>query len=140
MELKQFLNIKSALVLLLSTLALTACSNSSDILSTTIFESAAVQSVKGGTIQACPSSTLGEMGDAFLSNPSWRDFDSLSGSKVVELTGGFNYDGVPVDAVIQFEVSGSSFETAYLGINGVDQNMLVLSALLTNMCKATILN
>jgi hypothetical protein len=137
---KQILKMTTGFVLLVLTLALTACSNSSDILSTTIFESAAVKSVKGGTIQACPSSTLGEMGDAFLSNPSWRDFDSLSGSKVVELTGGFSYDGVPVDAVIQFKVIGSSFETAYLGINGVDQNLLVLSALLTNMCEATLLN
>ena len=80
MESKQVLNIKPVLLLLLSTLVLTACSNSSDILSNSIFESAAVKSVKGGTIQACPNSTLGEMGDAFLSNPSWRDFDSLSGS------------------------------------------------------------
>ncbi len=140
MQLKQNSKLKLVSVFLFSTLTLTSCSSSENLFSSGIFESAAIKSVKEGSIQACPSSTLGEMGDAFLSNSSWRDFDSISGSKVVELTGGFNYDGMPVDAVIQFEVTGSNFETSYLGINGVDQNLLVLSALLTKMCEATLLN
>ena len=132
--------IKILTYLFIPIISLIGCSNTGDLISGGIFESEEVKSVKSGTIKACPSSTLGEMADSFLSNPSWRDFDSVSGGKVVELTGGFSYDGVPVDAVIQFKVIGSSFETAYLGINGVDQNLLVLSALLTNMCEATLLN
>jgi hypothetical protein len=77
------------------------------------------------------------MADAFMSNPSWRAFTSLSGSKVVELSGGISYSSLPATAVIQFEVFGSTFEISYLGINDIDQNKLVLSALLTKMCDAT---
>ena len=86
-----------------------------------LFDSSEVRAVKNGSVQACPFSTLGEMAEAFMSNPSWSDFTSNTGT-----------------AVIQFEVFGSTFETSYLGINGIDQNKLVLSALLTKMCDAAI--
>ena len=100
-------------------------------------ESANVSSVKDASLSSCPSATLGQMADAFMTNPSWRDFPSTSGGTVVELTGEISYDGYPADALIQFDLTGSSFEAVYLGINGVDQNRLVLSALLTKMCNAT---
>ena len=100
-------------------------------------ESANVSSVKDANLSSCPSATLGEMADAFMTNPSWRDFPSTTGGTVVELTGEISYDGYPADALIQFDLSGGSFEAVYLGINGVDQNRLVLSALLTKMCNAT---
>jgi hypothetical protein len=77
------------------------------------------------------------MADAFMTNPSWRDFPSTTGSTVVELTGEISYDGYPADALIQFDLSGGSFEAVYLGINDVDQSRLLLSALLTKMCDAT---
>jgi hypothetical protein len=124
---------------------LTGCSGSSsgdgsDALSETLdffSDSANVSSVKDASITSCPSATLGEMADAFMSGPSWTDFPSTSGGTVVELTGEITYDGFPADALIQFNLSGSSFEAKYLGINGVDQNLLVLSALLKKMCDAT---
>ena len=100
-------------------------------------ESSNVLSVKDASISSCPSATLGEMADAFMTNPSWRDFPSTSGGTVVELTGEISYDGFPADALIQFDLSGGSFEAVYLGINNVDQSLLVLSALLNKMCDAT---
>ena len=100
-------------------------------------ESANVSSVKDASISSCPSATLGQMADAFMTNPSWRDFPSTSGGTVVELTGEISYDGFPADALIQFDLSGGSFEAVYLGINNVDQSLLVLSALLNKMCDAT---
>ena len=84
-----------------------------------------------------PSATLGEMADAFMSDASWTDFPSSTGSTIVELTGEISYDGYPADAIIQFDLYGDSFEAVYLGINDVDQSKLVLSALLTKMCNAT---
>ena len=92
--------------------------------------------VKDSYVQACSTATLGEMADAFMSDPQWRDFQGTSGNTIVELSGGISYDGMPADALIQFEISGGSFEAVYLGINSVDQNMLVLSALLNKMCDA----
>ena len=126
-------------------LLLTGCSSSSssdasdatsDLLDY-FTESSNVLSVKDASISSCPSATLGQMADAFMTNPSWRDFPSTSGGTVVELTGEISYDGFPADALIQFDLSGGSFEAVYLGINNVDQSLLVLSALLNKMCDAT---
>ena len=100
-------------------------------------ESSNVLSVKDASLSSCPSATLGQMADAFMTNPSWRDFPSTRGGTVVELTGEISYDGFPADALIQFDLSGGSFEAVYLGINNIDQSLLVLSALLNKMCDAT---
>jgi hypothetical protein len=100
-------------------------------------ESSNVLSVKDASLSSCPSATLGQMADAFMTNPSWRDFPSTSGGTVVELTGEISYDGFPADALIQFDLSGGSFEAVYLGINNIDQSMLMLSSLLNKMCDAT---
>jgi hypothetical protein len=126
-------------------LLLTGCSSSSSSDASDVSidlldyftESANVSSVKDASLGSCPTATLGEMADAFMTNPSWRDFPSTSGGTVVELTGEISYDGFPADALIQFDLSGGSFEAVYLGINDVDQSLLVLSALLTKMCDAT---
>lgn len=140
---------KSRIFILLISLclALTGCGGSSDSedgsgsdvfndISNIFSDSANVRSVKDSYVQACSTATLGEMADAFMSNPSWRDFEGTSGNTIVELTGEISYDGLPSEALIQFELSLGSFEAVYLGINGVDQNRLVLSALLNKMCDA----
>lgn len=100
-------------------------------------DSANVSSVKNGNVGACPSATLGEMADAFMSSPSWSEFTSTSGSTIVELTGQISYDGYPAEAVLQWSVSGSSFDTEYFGIDGVGQSLITVSALYSNMCSAT---
>ncbi len=131
------------ILLAIVSLLLAGCSSSSDSSDTSsdlldyFTESANVLSVKDASLGSCPSATLGQMADAFMTNPSWRDFPSTTGSTVVELTGEISYDGLPADALIQFDLSGGSFEAVYLGINNVDQSRLVLSALLTKMCDAT---
>ncbi len=137
---------KFSVILPILMLLLTGCVKSGEDSSSSIlpqipielFDSSEVRAVKNGSVQACPFSTLGEMAEAFMSNPSWSDFTSNTGTAVVELTGQISYSGLPATAVIQFEVFGSTFETSYLGINGIDQNKLVLSALLTKMCDAVI--
>jgi len=123
-------------------LLLAGCSSSSDSSDVSsdlldyFTESANVSSVKDASLSSCPSATLGQMADAFMTNPSWRDFPSTTGGTVVELTGEISYDGLPADALIQFDLSGGSFEAVYLGINNVDQSMLMLSSLLNKMCDA----
>jgi len=100
-------------------------------------DSANVSSVKDAYLNSCPTATLGEMADAFMSGPSWTDFPSDSGGTVVELTGEISYDGYPSTALIQFDLSGGSFEASYLGINDVDQSLITLNVLLNKMCEAT---
>ena len=140
---------KSRVVLIISAviipLLLTGCSrssssDSSDVYSDTLdyfTDSVNVSSVKDASLSSCPTATLGEMADAFMSNANWTDFPSSTGSTIVELTGEISYDGYPADAIIQFELYGDSFEAVYLGINDVDQSKIVLSALLGKMCDAT---
>ena len=100
-------------------------------------DSANVSSVKDAYLNSCPTATLGEMADAFMSDPSLTDFPSDSGGTVVELTGEISYEGYPSTALIQFDLSGGSFEASYLGINDVDQSLITLNVLLNKMCEAT---
>ena len=76
------------------------------------------------------------MADAFMANPSWTDFASTTGGTVVELTGGITFDSADVEALIQFDLTGSNFEAVYLSLNEVSQSKLMLSSLLTKMCDA----
>ena len=130
--------------LFVSTL-LSGCSSSSsedatafidDTVNSFLGDSVNVSSVKDAYLTSCPSATLGQMADAFMANPSWSDFASTTGGTVVELTGGITFDSADVEALIQFELSGSSFEASYLSFNQVSQNQLMLSSLLTKMCDA----
>ncbi len=136
-----------AAILAASLLTLTACGSDSSSDSGSDFsasdladlfsDSANVSSVKNGTVGACPSATLGEMADAFMSSPSWEEFTSTSGNTVVQLTGEISYDGYPAEAVLQWSVSGSTFDTEYFGINDVGQSLITVSALYSKMCSAT---
>jgi major membrane immunogen (membrane-anchored lipoprotein) len=134
-----------AVILAASLLTLTACGSDSDSssdysasdLADLFSDSANVSSVKNGTVGACPSATLGEMADAFMSSPSWEEFTSTSGTTVVQLTGDISYDGYPAEAILQWTVSGSTFDTEYFGIDGVGQSLITVSALYSNMCSAT---
>ena len=107
-----------------------------DTVNSFLGDSVNVSSVKDAYLSSCPSATLGQMADAFMANPSWSDFASTTGGTVVELTGGITFDSADVEALIQFELSGSSFEASYLSFNQVSQNQLMLSSLLTKMCDA----
>ena len=63
----------------------------------------------------------------------------------IALIGGGNIGGTlahiasreAIGDVILFDLSGGNFEAVYLGINGVDQSLIMLSSLLTKMCEAT---
>jgi hypothetical protein len=134
-----------AVTMILFSALLTGCSSSSsedakafldDTVNSFLGDSANVSSVKDAYLSSCPNATLGQMADAFMASPSWSDFASTTGGTVVELTGGITFDGADVEALIQFDLSGSSFEATYLSLNEVSQNQLMLSSLLTKMCEA----
>lgn len=125
-------------------ISLTACGSDSPIgdLSSaldTFTESSAVTMVRTGTVEACPSSTLGDMATAFMTSPQWSDFVSDTGETVVELEGGISYDGLPATAKFQFIVDETmgTFSTEWLGIDDASQDVFTMSALLGKMCDAT---
>jgi hypothetical protein len=95
-----------------------------------------VSLVKNSSIEACPSATLDEMANGFMSSPRWSEFTSTTGTTVVELTGSISYDGLPATALIQFEVSGGSFEATYLSISDEPQSLLTLNILFNKMCES----
>jgi hypothetical protein len=134
-----------AIAALFASTLLSGCSSSSsedatafldDTVNSFLGDSANVSSVKDAYLSSCPNATLGQMADAFMASPSWSDFASTTGGTVVELTGGITFDGADVEALIQFELSVSSFEATYLSLNEVSQNQLMLSSLLAKMCDA----
>lgn len=136
--------IVGAMLILVAAL-LTSCSSSSTEDATAFLDqsidsflgdSQNVSSVKDAYLTSCSTATLGEMADAFMSSPSWTDFNSTTGGTVVELTGGILFDGSDVEALIQFDLSGSTFEAVYLSLNEVSQSQLMLSTLLPKMCDA----
>jgi hypothetical protein len=128
-----------SLTLLISALALSACGSDTNPISAFKPDSAAVSLVKDGSVGACPSSTLGAMANAFLTNPEWNDFSTSSGESVIELTGSFLYSGSPATLSLQFSpnLATSSFEVGYMGINDVSQSRIVVAALFDKMCAAT---
>ena len=132
------------LVTFLAITLITGCNSSSsssdetasDVLGNLFNSSPNVDLVKNGNIQSCPTATLGQMADAFMTGASWREFTSVSGGTVVELSGDISYQGLPATAIIQFDVTGGTFQAVYLGIDSVDQNLVTLSVLLNKMCAA----
>jgi len=92
--------------------------------------------VKDGTWDGCPQKTLGKMATDYLPAPSWHFLVAEDGRKYVNLSSKITYKGEPVDAVIQFLVheEGDTFEIHAFEMDGIPQDGLILTALLTNMC------
>lgn len=93
--------------------------------------------VENGYLDSCPEYTFGEMANAFLNNPKFESLVADDGYVYVNLTGGFTYDGKPVNGLVQFSVKvDDSFEYQAFEINGQPQNVLIANELLTKMCSA----
>lgn len=92
-----------------------------------------IQMVVNGYRVEDPEHSYGEAFDAFFAFPHWEFFVSEEDEKVVEFTGDCTYQDAPVTACIQFVIDeeNSTFEAAWLDLNGVPQDTLTLNALIT---------
>lgn len=92
-----------------------------------------IQMVVNGYRVEDPEYSYGEAFDAFFAFPHWEFFVSEEDEKVVEFTGDCTYQDAPVTACIQFVIDeeNSTFEAAWLDLNGVPQDTLTLNALIT---------
>lgn len=101
-------------------------------------ESEAVGTVKAGVLDTCPSATVGEMADAYLSDPSWSDAGTADGKQLVDVSGGVNYAGEQTTATIRFSVDAGTkdFSVAGVALGSQDKDELFLAALILSMCKA----
>ncbi|GAA6293175.1 hypothetical protein F220043C3_16090 [Enterocloster asparagiformis] len=87
-----------------------------------------IDSVKHGSPVAYPQITYGEAFENFFKKPRWRYFKSEAGDDVVEFSGRCMFQDTEVEAVFQFILSkdDDTFEIAYLGLNDIPQNQLVI--------------
>jgi hypothetical protein len=121
------MSIKKGLLALLTALFLAGC-----------LPDAEVTFVKEGTLDACEQKTVGQMASDYFGGPSWESGVADDGRTYVNLTGQITFNEKPVDAAIQFLVHKSQerFEVNAFEMNGIPQNILMLNALLSNMCDA----
>ncbi|MBO5620619.1 MAG: zinc ribbon domain-containing protein [Butyrivibrio sp.] len=89
-----------------------------------------VQSVKNASPSEYPNKTYGEAFDSYFASPTWKSFESSSGT-IVEFTGYCTYDGQRVKARIQFTLDKDAgmFTVNYLSFNDVTQSLFVYWAL-----------
>lgn len=96
-------------------------------------------SVRTGTLNSCPNTTVGEMAESFMDSPSWKSVTADDGKKYVNLSGGILFNKKPVDALVQFLLNDDlSFEFNAFELNGIPQAELTASALLEKMCSSVL--
>ena len=103
-----------------------------------LFENGNVALVKNGTLNSCPNTTVKQMVDSYMGNPSWESGVSEDGEVFVNVGGDIHFVDKPVRAVIQFSVNEKkgSFEYTALEFNGVPQMKLLAIPLMGKMCES----
>ena len=95
-----------------------------------------IRYVKDGSLDDCPDVTLGQMADSYMDQPYWESFEADDGLDYVNLIGGVTYNGMPVEAIIQFRVYENTgrFEYYALEVDGQSMNNYMAYSLLDEMC------
>lgn len=89
-----------------------------------------VRQVKGGHPNTYPSITYEDAFGKFYGSPNWKYVKGNNGSNIVSFTGECQYDGKPANVELRFQLnSDNTFNLIGGSINGVEQNLLVLSVL-----------
>ena len=98
-------------------------------------DSRIISIVRNGNLGTHPENTVGEAIDSFLDSSRWEVTIGQDGKNYVNVTGNIAYMGKTVKTVLQFKVDpgDGTFETSALEINGVPQNMLMLTAFVEKM-------
>lgn len=99
-------------------------------------DSPSVRMVKTGSFFFCSHRTVEEIVDSFMGSPSWESLHADDGHEYVNIWGDIEYAGNPVRALIQFRISGISFEFYALEFNGVPQSEFLANTLLEKMCES----
>jgi len=91
--------------------------------------------IKEGTLTGYDSKTVGAATTAFLGDPKWSVQRTEDGNEYVTVTGNMTYAGNAVNCALQFMVDTKNgiFQVQALEFNGVPQNQVMITALLTKM-------
>gem|GEM_PF-1830187 len=98
-------------------------------------DSRIINIVRNGNLGTHPENTVGEAIDSFFDSSRWEATIGQDGRNYVNVTGNTAYMGKTVKTVLQFKVDSGdeTFETSAFEINGVPQNMLMLTAFVEKM-------
>lgn len=98
-------------------------------------QSAVVQIVQDGTLEGYPSKTLGQAVDGFFRSPSWEAITARDGKTYVNISGRTSFMDSTVDVLLQYRVDADTgqFELQAFEMNGVPQNMIMYSGLISAM-------
>lgn len=101
-------------------------------------DSAEIKMVKNGTLQMCPGSTVDQMVDGFMGDPSWESGKSDDGKEFVNAVGKITLQEKPVTAKVQFLIDKkqNSFQFNAFELNDIPQNNLMAMGLFGKMCES----
>lgn len=94
--------------------------------------------VKSTKLALCPNANIEQMVTAYMQSPALTEVPSDNGTGYVNIAGGITYLNKPIQAVIQFSVTPNTRYVMYnaLEFNGIPQNQVMATGLLSNMCVA----
>ena len=93
--------------------------------------------VQNGTIDGCPNTTIKEMVDSYVGDPSWWSGDTEDGIEIVNIEGKIIYSEKEVDMVLQYTVDSEkqTYDVTAMEFNGIPQNNFMVGAIFANMCE-----
>ena len=121
---KESLIVKKLNIFILFSLLFTSC------------DSPEVSSIKTGSLGSCSDRTVDEIVSCYMASPSWESIVATDGNTYVNVTGGIQYDGKDVNALLQFLINpDDTFEANAFELNGIPQNFFLLATLTNEMCE-----
>ena len=94
-----------------------------------------VSMVKNGHLNINTSISLGKAIDGFFGSPKWESIIAADGNHYVNVKGDIMYMDKKIEALLQYKVDikSNTFEFHALEFNGIPQNVIVYSALISKM-------
>jgi hypothetical protein len=96
-----------------------------------------IKLVKTGHVAACQAHTMEKMVNGFMTNPKWESGKAAEDGKTyVNVKGKILYHNKPVEAAMQFLITGDNFTFHAYEINGVPTEQIMALALVAKMCDS----
>lgn len=138
MKLQEFRNARcvsrtAAWVLFLLSLAVFTGGCGDDDKNPTGSQDIVVNTVRNGHFNNYRSKTVGKLAECYFSRPRWESLTGTDGNTYVNLSGQITYVGETVNALLQFQITGSSWEINAFEMNNIPQGSLLTSGLVADI-------
>jgi hypothetical protein len=115
-------NFRNVLMFILFAFSVISCSSEAE------------NTVKKGSFKACGTYKVGDLIDSYVEDSKWESIVATDNNTYVNVKGKILQYSMPSTIQIQFRVEGESFEINSIEVNGKEQNMFYMAALVNNMC------